>query len=323
MPRDLIAKLSEDVGQLLVAGAHLAPSSVELQQDREGLESLAKQLGAKAPAIGKLAEACAKTASASAGAVAGELLRLLQMTAQVRGAQAKVAPAECAGALTACEPVGTPCNAKDLADLYTALVEKGQGRMEVIERAIEGGTIADLRLVEALIFAMGDSYIGETITERAIPKLGRAIVAPIRARLQLAKGRTIDGRRLRALVAIEKTGAKELLAKAMSEGSAEIREAAMDAIADHVQGLPEFEHHALEAIRKEKSSGIRRAAVRALWLVVERGARAAPRGGRQSQHHGGGGAGPGLVQASRSGRADLGEAAGGRRCGRAEVEEQG
>lgn len=160
--------------------------------------------------------------------------------------------------------MGTPCNAKDLSDLYTALVEKGQGRMEIIERAIEAGTIADLRLVEPLVFAMGDGYIGEAITERAIPKLGRAIVAPIRARLQLAQGRTVDGRRLRALVAIEKTGAKELLAQAMAEGSAEVREAALDAIADHVQGLPEFEHHALEAIRKEKSSGIRRAAVRAL-----------------------------------------------------------
>jgi hypothetical protein len=265
MPRELIRKLSEDVGQLLVAGAHLAPSSIDLQQDREGLDRLAKQLGGKAPAIGKLAEACGKTTLASADAVAGELMNLAQMAAQVRAAQAQVAPAaESSVPLDPCEPIGTPCNAKDLDALYAALVEKGQGRLEVVERAIEAGTIADLRLVEALVFAMGDSWVGETITDKAIPKLGRAIVAPIRTRLQIKKGRTIDGRRLRALVAIEKAGAKELLAQAVSEGSAEIREAAMDAIADHVQGLPEFEQHALEAIRKEKSADIRRAAVRAL-----------------------------------------------------------
>jgi HEAT repeat protein len=265
MARELILKLSDDVGQLLVAGAHLAPSSSELAQDRDGLAKLAQQVGAKAPAIVKLAEAADKTTKAGAGAVASELMNLMQMAAQVRAAQTQAAPlAGEAQPLEACPAIGTPCNAKDLDDLYAALVEKGQGRLEVIERHIEGETIADLRLVEALVFAMGDSWIGETITDKAIPKLGRAIVAPIRARLDLKKGRSVDGRRLRALVAIEKEGAKELLEKAVAEGSVELREAAMDAIADHVQGQPEFEKHALEAIRKEKSADIRRAAVRAL-----------------------------------------------------------
>jgi hypothetical protein len=265
MARELILKLSEDVGQLLVAGAHLAPSSSELAKDRDGLAKLAQQVGAKAPAIVKLAEAADKTTKAGAGAVASELMNLMQMAAQVRAAQAQAAPLEgTAQPLEACPPIGTPCNAKDLDDLYAALVEKGQGRLEVIERHIEGETIADLRLVEALVFAMGDSWIGETITDKAIPKLGRAIVAPIRARLDLKKGRSVDGRRLRALVAIEKEGAKQLLEQAVSEGSVELREAAMDAIADHVPGQPEFEKHALEAIRKEKSADIRRAAVRAL-----------------------------------------------------------
>jgi HEAT repeat protein len=264
MARELILKLSEDVGQLLVAGAHLAPSSQELAQDRDGLQKLAQQVGAKAPAIVKLAEAADKTVKASPGAVAGELMSLMQMAAQVRAAQAQVAPAEASAPLAPRPPVSTPCNAKDLYDLHTALIEKGQGRMEVIERHIEGGTIADLRLVEALVYAMGDSWIGEKITAEAIPKLGRAIVAPIRARLELKKGRSVDGRRLRALVAIEKENARELLQTAVAEGSAEIREAAMDAIADHVQGVAEFEKHALETIRKEKSGDVRRAAVRAL-----------------------------------------------------------
>jgi HEAT repeat protein len=263
--RELIAKLSEDVGQLLVAGAHLAPSSPALAQDREALAGLARQLGGKVPAVAKLAEATARTTAAPAKDVASEMLTLLSMTAQVRVAQAKLAPiAAPLEPLPSTPAIGTPCNAKDLDDLYAALTQRGQGRLEVIERAIEGEYIADLRLVEALVYAMGDSWLGEAITDRAIPKLGRAIVAPIRARLEIKKGRVIDGRRLRALVAIEKSEARQLLEHAVSEGSAEIREAAMDAIADHVHGIPEFEKHALEAIRSEKSAGIRTAAMRAL-----------------------------------------------------------
>jgi HEAT repeat protein len=272
MARELILKLSDDVGQLLVAGAHLAPSSPDLAQDRDGLARLAAQVDAKAPAgmnktaslFMKLAEAADRTTRAGA-TVASELMNLMQMAAQVRAAQAQPAPATAeAKPLVPCPPLGTPCNAKDLDDLYRALVEKGQGRMEVIDRHIESETIIDLRLVEALVFAMGDSWIGEKVTESAIPKLGRAIVAPIRARLDLKKGRTVDGRRLRALVAIEKEAALPLLEQAVAEGTADIREAAMDAIADYMPGRPEFEKHALESIRKEKSSGVRRAAVRAL-----------------------------------------------------------
>jgi HEAT repeat protein len=135
--------------------------------------------------------------------------------------------------------------------------------MEIIERAVESESIADLRLVEALIHAMSEPYIGDIVSERAIPKLGRALVAPIRRRLNV-KGKTIDGRRLKALVAAEKTGARDVLELALREGSAEVREAALDAIADHVPGVAEFEPLVLELIEKEKSKDARRAGVRAL-----------------------------------------------------------
>jgi len=50
-----------------------------------------------------------------------------------------------------------------------------------------------------------------------------------------------------------------LLAAAIKEGSAAVREAAMDAIADHVAGVPEFEPYALEAATKDQSADTRRA----------------------------------------------------------------
>jgi hypothetical protein len=186
------------------------------------------------------------------------------MVAQVRAAQAQPAAAPASVPLEKQPEIGTPCNAKELGELHAALVESGKGRMEVVEQSIASGSIADLRLVEALIHAMGDSYLGDRIADGAIPRLGAAIIAPIRALLSIEKGRKIDARRLRALVAVQKAEARDLLAEALTKGNAEMREAALDAIADHVRGIPEFEPLVLALIAKERTGGVFRAALRAL-----------------------------------------------------------
>lgn len=263
MAKETIRRLSDDVGRILVAGAHLAPADPDLKKDHEALLALAKQVGDKAPVIGKLAEGAGKAINGSGKTAAAEVIALATMAAQVKAAQAAPAAPRTLDPLPAVPPVPTACNAKDLDDLYAALTQKGQGRKEVIERAIEGGYIVDLRLVEALIYAMGDPWIGDVVSDHAIPRLGRAVVNPIRQRLNL-KGTNLDARRLRALVAVQKQDAIDVLGKAVQEGSAPVREAAMDAIADHVSGVPEFEQYALAAIAKDKSNDIKRAAIRAL-----------------------------------------------------------
>jgi len=265
MAKETIRRLSDDVCRLLIAGAHLAPADADLKKDHEALSALARQVGDKAPVIGKLAEAAGKAVNAPGKAAAAEVLGLAMMAAQVRAAQATPAAAAAELQVLAEVPaVPTACNAKDLDDLHAALTEKGQGRKEIIERAIEGGYIADLRLVEALIFAMGDSWVGDVVSDRAIPAMGRAVVAPIRQHLKLKGGTSLDARRLRALVAVEKTGAIDVLAQAVKDGAAPLREAAMDSIADHVAGVPEFEPYALEIVAKDKVIDTRRAAIRAL-----------------------------------------------------------
>lgn len=264
MPRETIRRLQRDVERVLVAGAHLAAADGELAKDRSALDGLAKQLGAKAPVIGQLAEATGKAIAAGGKDAARELVSLATMTAQVRCAQAVPAAVAEHQPLPVRPLVGTPCRAKDLSELYNALIETGKGRMEKLDQAVERGDIADLRLVDALIYAMHDSWIGETVTSKAIPKLGPAIIAPIRAQLRIANGQTVDGRRLRALVAVQGSEARDLLQAAMTEGNAEMREAAFDAIADHVRGVPEFETLVLQTVEKEKSGEVRRAALRAL-----------------------------------------------------------
>ncbi|MBN8527423.1 MAG: HEAT repeat domain-containing protein, partial [Planctomycetes bacterium] len=166
--------------------------------------------------------------------------------------------------LTARPVIGTPCNAKELGELYTALIESGKGRMERVQQSIDRGDIADLRLVEPLIHAMNDGYIGDLVADKAVPRLGAAIVAPMRGSIDFAKGRRIDARRLRAVVAADPAGSRDLLAKALAEGNAELRESALDAIADHLRGEAEFERPVLALVAKERSGGVFRAALRAL-----------------------------------------------------------
>lgn len=272
MPRETIRRLSDDTERLLVAGAHLAQGSADLARDKEALGNLIAKLGAKAPPVfAKLVEQIDKTTKAKPSEQAAELLTLMTSVAQVSAGLAQLAPAEGNEPIAPAPEVQTPCNAKDLYALHDALVVSGQGRMEKINDAVERGDVADLRLVHAVVQAMGDTYVGEKVSDDVAPKFGRAIVDPVRAKLRFP-GKTADGRRLRALVAVEKAGARELVEQAIREGSPEVREAALDALADHMTGVPEFEAIALGILvdgsagpkTKERSGGVRRAAVRAL-----------------------------------------------------------
>lgn len=266
MPRETIRKLSEDVERLLVAGAHLAQGDAGLERDRAALEKLVAQLGAKAPPVlGKLAEAANKARSAKPKEQAQDVLSLATMTAQVRAAQTQLAPAEGDEPLTPVAEIGTPCNAKDLYALHDALVEKGPGRMEKVAEALERGDVADLRLVHAVVQALGDSYgeLAERVSNEVVPTFGRAIIEPVRSRLKFP-GRVVDGRRLKALVAVEKEASLPLVEQALREGSPEMREAALEAVADHLPGVPSFEPLVLAQIEKERTGDVRRAAVHAL-----------------------------------------------------------
>ncbi|MBX3229414.1 MAG: HEAT repeat domain-containing protein [Labilithrix sp.] len=265
MPRETIRKLSDSTDRLLVAGAHLAPGNADLMRDKEALGKLIAKLGAKSPPVfARLNEQIDAVLDAKPKDQASELISLMTSIASVRAGLAQLAPVPAEDApLTAVPEVQTPCNARDLYALHDALVMTGQGRMEKVDGAVERGDVADLRLVHAVIQSMGDSYIGDKVSDQVVPKFGRAIVDPIRAKLRFP-GKKVDGRRLRALVAVERHGAQPLVEQAVREGSPEMREAALDAIADHMPGVPELEPIALSILEKERAGDVRRAAVRAL-----------------------------------------------------------
>lgn len=264
MPRDTIRRLAVDIERILVAGAHLAAADPNLAKDKKALDALATQLGAKAPVIGQLAAATAKAMAAKGTESARELVALATMTAQVRAAQAQPAPVTALAPLTPRPEIGTPCSAKALGELYGALTENGKGRLERVQKSIDRGDIADIRLVDALIHAMNDSYIGDLVADKAVPRLGPAVIAPIRSSLQFEKARKIDCRRLRALVAVDAAGSCDLLLRALAEGTAELRKSALESIAEHVRGDPQFEAPVLALITKERSGDVFSAALRAL-----------------------------------------------------------
>ncbi len=264
MPKETIRKLGEDLSRLLVAGAHLASADGELKKNKEKLESLAKQLGDKAPVLGQLAKAAEKAMSAAGAEAAKEVCSLTTNVAQVRAAQAGLASADGAASPVPEAPlIGTPCNARYVYDIYEALTTHGSGRDEPISNGVQTGQIVDLRLRAAAIAAIADTYIGQRVAKEVVPLYGTTVAAIVRGQFN-PKGGAADGRRLTALTAIEKTGAKDLIVTALKDGNAEMRESALDAIADHLIGVADFEPLVLETMSKERSGGVRRAGVRAL-----------------------------------------------------------
>jgi hypothetical protein len=92
---------------------------------------------------------------------------------------------------------------------------------------------------------MGAVYIGEAVTKRAIPGLGKAAVGPLCRRFR-PQGGFADARRLEALVAIAGADAKDTIIRALREGKPEIREMAFDAVADsawYLHRTPEGKHY--------------------------------------------------------------------------------
>lgn len=264
MPRETIRRLEESAARLLVAGAHLAGSDEGFARDADALDKLAKQLGDRAPVLGQLGQAAQRVRSAKGNAVTAELVGLATQVGQVRAAQVALAPAPGPDARFEARPApDTPLQARDLYELREALVTPGPGRLPKLEGALERGDVADLRILDALVFALGDGYLGQKVADEALPAVGAAAVPSLRRRFD-PKGGVHDARRLRALVAIEKAGAKDLVIQALREGKPALREVAYDAVADHCPALPELEQELIAAATKEGAADVQRAAVRAL-----------------------------------------------------------
>jgi hypothetical protein len=147
-----------------------------------------------------------------------------------------------------------------LKPLLEALTTTGSGRLEVIRDAHERGAFRDLRLIGPALAALDDTYpeIGDLIAEKILPLYGPALLPELQAKFD-PKGRAGHVRRLRLMHQLDPAGTRELVKRALDEGSKEVRIAAIECLGDSPEDLPFL----LEQV-KSKAKDVRTAALKAL-----------------------------------------------------------
>jgi hypothetical protein len=259
MPKETLALLDRDTERLLFAGAQVARGDADLEARRQKLAPL----GAKAPALAKVAEQVEKVQKATGKNAATELLNLSAQMAQVRGAQA--APAAPAGDLAkvpAAEPVESPLSPTELLSLVNALTVSGKHRPKIVADAVERGAVRDLRLLPFCVRALGDPAVGYVVQDKLLPSLGHLVVPELEATIRIEKGKELDAKKLRVLAAILGDAIKPRLVEAVEKGSPEIRRTAIDELGERDPAMAE--PIALRLLATDKSAEVRRAAVEAL-----------------------------------------------------------
>ncbi|MFO0756158.1 MAG: HEAT repeat domain-containing protein [Byssovorax sp.] len=261
MARPILTALDRDLDRLLFAGARAARTDADLRAHGERLGRLV----AGAPALAAIAAQIDRVQRATAGEAAAPLLDLAARMAQVRGALA--APAEAAGELAPLPPslpVESPLSPADLALLLGALTRDPPvaHRAQTIRDAVARGAVRDLRVLPFCVAALADPEVSVVVEHDLLPALGALVVPELLSTLRIAKGREIDGRKLRVIAEIEGAAAEPLLLAAIDEGSAELRKAAIKKLFE--RNPERAEPIALRMLASDRSAEVKRAAVTAL-----------------------------------------------------------
>jgi HEAT repeat protein len=223
MPKEQLKALAADVDRLLVAGTAVAAADEGLRRRGKAL----RDLGQKVPVLGQIADAVEHVSGAPPEKATPALLDLLKVVRQVRaslvsaGVEGKLEPVQASG------PWSSDLAADDVYTLEEALTRSGSGRMESLQRAVERNAVADLRLVGPYLAAL-DGYheLADRVAFHALPAFGRSVLEELRRDLNL-KGKAVDGRRLHAICRIDLDLGQDLWRKALEEGSAAVRVAAV------------------------------------------------------------------------------------------------
>jgi HEAT repeat protein len=255
MPREQLLGLAADVERLLAAGiANAGTDSV-----RRRAKTI-RELGAKVPALVAIADAAERvTEPTSAGPA---LLDLLVITRQVR---ASLTTSAIDGTLTPLPESGpwqTPVPVRDLQPLHEALTQSGPGRDERVKDAAARKLFGDLRLVSALMDALGGSYapVAEAAADVGLPALGRGVLTELQSGLDLS-GKAVDVRRLRAVCLIDIGVGSALCRRALDHGNSALRTEALKRLA--ASEGDEAEHAGLRFCG-DKNRDVRVAAMSAL-----------------------------------------------------------
>ena len=255
----VLVQVYDEVRRLAVAGSAVAPGDFRLKKLAEPLE----RAGAKAPVFARVAEAARAVVDSDEKTAAGALLELATLVNAILYTQGET------GAAGELEPLettdlGTPstqASARVLKPLLEALSSTGSGRLELVRDAVEGGAFRDLRLVKPALDALDDPYVevADLIAAGVVPAYGKAVVPELRARLDLTAKSGGHLHRLRLLHRLDPEGSRDLVRRALDEGSKEMRVVAVECLGTAGEDLD----YLLEQT-KSRAKDVRAAALRAL-----------------------------------------------------------
>ena len=255
----LLAQVYDETRRLAIAGSVVAPKDFRLEKLVAPLE----QAGTKAPVFAKVAEGVKAVVGSTDKTSAQALLDLATLVNAILYTQGET------GAPGDLEPIettdlglpATQTSARVLKPLLEALTTTGSGRLELIRDAHERGAFRDLRLIRPAVGAIDDAYpeIADFVAERVLPLYGKAILPSLREGFDL-KGRAGHPRRLRLMHQLDPAGTRDLVEKALEEGSKEVKVAAIECL-----GAGDVSYLLEQA--SAKSQEVRQAAYRALAAV--------------------------------------------------------
>lgn len=232
----ILNEVSSEVRRLAIAGSVVAPGDFRLKKLIEPL----KKLGEKAPVFARVADCADQVINATDKTASTALLELAALVNSIMYTQGKT---EVDGEFSNLPPSPikmqkTQTSARILKPLIDALTNTGSGRFEQIKEAHELNLFCDLRLVKPALQALDDPYteIREYIADKVLPMFGVAIFDELRNTFDL-QGKAGHGRRLRVMHRIAPQASRDLVMKALEEGSKDVKLAAIECLGDLEEDL--------------------------------------------------------------------------------------
>lgn len=257
----VLVEVYDEMRRLAIAGSAVAPGDFRLKKLIPPLEAS----GQKAPVFAKVAQAVGAVVESNEKTASTALLDLTTLVNAILYTQGETGIAGEFKPLETTDLGGQPtqASARVLKPLLEALSTTGSGRLELIRDAYERGTFKDLRLIRPALRGLDDPYpeISQLIAEKILPMYGKTIIPELRATLDI-KGRGGHQQRLQLLHRLDPEGTRELVQQTLSEGSKEMKVAAIECLGTSDDDLVYLLEQA-----KAKAKDVRAAALRALAMA--------------------------------------------------------
>jgi hypothetical protein len=254
----VLVEVYDEMRRLAIAGSVVAPGDFRLKKLVPPLE----KAGEKAPIFAKVAQAAQSVVESDEKTASAALLELTTLVNAILYTQGETGSG---GDLQAIETTDlgqhqTQASARLLKPLLEALATSGSGRLELIRDAFERGMFRDLRLVRPALNALDDAFpdVADFVADNVLPLYGKAILPELRESFDI-KGKGADVRRLQLMHQLDPDGARELVKRALDEGSKELKIAAVECLG---RGGDDLSY--LVAQTKAKAKDVRAAALGAL-----------------------------------------------------------